>query len=140
MSNLRDLRILVVDDDRFMRNTIRAMLRNIGHFIVTEANDGETALQMIAAQKPELVLCDINMEPMNGLRFVEQLRNHKDSALRDIAVIMLTMQSDAATVEYAANLNIRGYLVKPVSPKQLTHRLQAIFRERRPVTALPAAQ
>jgi two-component system, chemotaxis family, chemotaxis protein CheY len=140
MSNLQDLRILIVDDDPFMRNTIRAMLRVIGRFIVTEANDGETALQMIAARKPELVLCDINMEPMNGLRFVEQLRNHENTALRDVAVVMLTMHSDAATVEYAANLNIRGYLVKPVSPKQLTNRLQAIFRERRPAAALPAVQ
>lgn len=130
MSNLENLRILIVDDEPFMRSTIKAMLRVVGRFIVSDAEDGETALRLLRTAKPELVLCDIGMQPMNGLQFVERLRNHDNHALRDIAVVMLTGHADEATIHIAADLRINGYLVKPISPRLLGDRLQAVFRDR----------
>lgn len=130
MSNLQNLRVLIVDDEPFMRSTIKAMLRIIDRFVVSEAPDGETALQVLPTVKPEVVLCDVNMSPMNGLQFVERLRNHPDPAWRDIAVVMQTVHDDSATIESAAHLRINGYLLKPMSPKRLGDRLRAIFHDR----------
>lgn len=140
MNNLDNLRVLIVDDEPFMRSTIKAMLRIIGKFIVSEAPDGESALRMLPTVKPEVVLCDVNMSPMNGLQFVEHLRQHPDPGLCEIAVVMQTVNDDETTIQSAAHLRINGYLLKPMSPKQLRDRLRAIFRDRAvtEATAAPA--
>jgi two-component system chemotaxis response regulator CheY len=127
MTPLDGLHILILDDEPFIRSTIKAALRVVGRFIVSEAADGETALRMLPTSRPDLVLCDVNMAPMNGLQFVERLRAQPDPELRDLAVVMITTQADVATVQNAGQLRISGYLVKPVSPKQLGDRLRAIF-------------
>jgi len=132
MNNLHNLRVMIVDDEPFMRSTIKAMLRVVGRCIVTEAADGESALALLPKAKPEVVLCDIAMVPMNGLRFVEQLRNHPNPAMRDVAVVMQTVHADEVTIRGAVHLRINGYLLKPMSPKRLGDRLHAIFRDRRP--------
>lgn len=132
MSNLQNLRVMIVDDEPFMRSTIKAMLRLVSRCIVTEADDGETALALLPKAKPEVVLCDIGMAPMDGLQFVGRLRSHPDPAMRDIAVVMQTVHADEATIHSAADLRIDGYLLKPISPKRLSARLHAIFRDRPP--------
>jgi two-component system chemotaxis response regulator CheY len=132
MTDLTNLRILIVDDERFVRSTIKSALAVIGRFIISEAADGETALDLVRDSKPELVLCDIGMQPVSGLEFVKRLRNHDDPALRAIAVMMVTAHADIINVQRAGRLTIEGYLVKPISPKQLRDRLDVIFRDRRP--------
>ena len=131
MTNEETFRILVVDDEPFMRRTVRAMLRRIGCPFVEEAHDGEAALASVAREKPDLVLCDIDMKPMGGLKFVRRLRNNADPALRDLPVIMLTSYADPGVVQAAAKLGISGYLVKPVSPKLLADRLDRMFKGKR---------
>jgi hemerythrin-like metal-binding protein len=140
LSNLQGLSILIVEDELFMRSTIMAVLRAIDRsFVVTAAGDGETALRLIDEHRPELILCDVNMAPMTGLQVVEHLRNHADHALRDIAVIMLTGHVDEVTIQRAMSLNIKGYMVKPVSSKQLEVRLHTIFQDRHQDTILAQA-
>jgi two-component system chemotaxis response regulator CheY len=133
VTNLRNLRVLLVDDEPFMRRTIKAMLRVIDKFVITEADDGESALRLIATKRPDVVFCDISMKPLDGLGLVERLRNHPDPALRDVAVVMLTVDAGEITVRNVSHLNIQGYLVKPVSPKQIGDRLHTIFHDRQPV-------
>ena len=135
MSALPYLRILILDDEPFMRRTIKAMLRVVGRFAVTEAGDGETALRLLPTARPDVVLCDISMEPMNGLQFVQRLRSHSDPRLRAMAVVMLTVHADEPTIQAVADLGINGYLVKPISPKLLGDRLGAIFRDAAQVAA-----
>jgi two-component system chemotaxis response regulator CheY len=120
-------RILLVDDDSFMRSTIKRMLRVIGYGDVSEAGDGSTALSMVEECRPDLIICDIEMAPMRGLEFVEKLRRAEEPALRDTPVIMLTGDVNEATVRNAVKLGIRGYLAKPVSPKQLGARVAAVL-------------
>lgn len=136
MSNLEGLKVLIVDDDPFMRRTIRAVLRAIDRFVVEEAADGDIALGLIDAFRPDIILCDVVMPGMGGLEFVAQLRKNPDAALRLTPVIMLTGRTDEATVRDAARLQIRGFVIKPVSPKLLGGHLQTIFAMRQ---AIPAA-
>jgi len=119
MSGLPGPRILVVDDESFMRMTVRSMLRVIGRFNVEEAADGAAALATLAVFRPDLVLCDIGMAPMGGIEFVEKLRRDHDEARRATRVIMLTADANEATILTVVRLRLVGYLLKPVSPKQL---------------------
>ncbi len=123
-------KVLVVDDEPFMRKTIKAMLRMVGKFLVEEADDGGAALALIPTFKPDIVLCDVRMPRVGGLQFVEQLRGHRDANLRDTPVIMLTVNADEATVLSATRLKVIGYLVKPVSPKQLAAHINAALTHR----------
>ncbi len=64
------------------------------------------------------------------MQFVEQLRGHREAALRDTPVIMLTGNADEATVLNATRLKVSGYLVKPVSPKQLAAHINSALTKR----------
>jgi two-component system chemotaxis response regulator CheY len=133
MSTLDGIRILVVDDEPFMRATIKAVLRAAGRFDVVEADDGDVALAEVELKKPDIVLCDINMPRMEGLRFVELLRKHPAAQMRETPVIILTGRAEVTTVIAASKLQINGYLVKPVSPKQIDVLLQKALGTRQAV-------
>ena len=127
MNKRENRRILIVDDERFMRSTVRVMLRTIGEFTVEEAADGAAALEALPHFKPDVILCDNSMTPMKGLDFVAKLRDHAEAALRGTPVVMLTGDAKEATLLGAAKLKVSGYLVKPVSAKQLAERLRGIL-------------
>ena len=129
MTGLGDLRVLVVDDEPFMRATIKQMLRHIRVTAVEEAGDGQSALDSIAVFKPDLILCDIGMKPMGGLEFVRRLREHPDASRRETSVVMLTVTGDEKVVKEAARLRISGYMVKPISTVQLGARLQSALAQ-----------
>jgi CheY-like chemotaxis protein len=122
------LKVLIVDDEPFMRRTIKAMLRVVGRFLVEEADDGDAALALLPTFRPDIVLCDIQMPRVDGLQFVRQLRNHREGDLRETPVLMLTVSADEATILDATRLKVSGYLVKPVSPKLLGSHISAIVR------------
>lgn len=137
MIKLDGTRVLIVDDEPFMRRTIRVVLRAAGRFEVTEADDGDVALVVAERLKPDVVLCDITMPRMGGLRFVELLRQHPEARMRDLPVIILTGHAEEATVIAAAKLRLNGYLIKPISPKQLSDQLRLVLASR---PAVPAAE
>jgi two-component system chemotaxis response regulator CheY len=132
-------RILLVEDNAFMRGTIKTLLRVLGHLLVDEASDGRAALAAIAKHKPDLVLCDLEMKPMSGTQLIEQLRNHADEGLRSLPVIVITGHADEASVRGAVSLAISGYLLKPVALRDLRARLQAVLG-RAPEAPVAAAQ
>lgn len=129
MSDQELRRILVVDDEPFMRKTVKAMLRMIGRFTVEEAEDGMAALVKIGQFRPNLIICDVGMAPVGGIEFVERLHRLTDAVLRAAPVIMLTADRNEATIKTAARLKLAGYLVKPVSPKQLGVLVNAVIRQ-----------
>jgi len=66
--------VLIIDDDRHMRMLIRNVLFALGVKDVIEASDGTTALEEMKSLHPDMILCDLKMEPMGGMDFVKQLR------------------------------------------------------------------
>lgn len=73
------------------------------------------------------VLCDIQMAPMGGLEFVRQLRGSTHQRLSELRVIMLTRNADKETVLASRRPNIGDFMMKPISPKQLSIRLTTVF-------------
>lgn len=123
-----DLSVLVVDDEPIVRTTIVDQLIGFGVRIVREAGDGEAALREIAFAMPDLILCDVNMRPMDGMAFLERLRSLEQMGAGSARFLFLTADSQLETVARAAELQVDGYLVKPVAPDALAKRLDALFR------------
>ncbi len=124
-------RILLVDDEAFIRTTIKHMLRGMAAYRtleVLDASNGATALELVRTSEPCLILCDVSMAPMSGLDFVKELRGLPDLWLRQIPVVMLTADAQEETVAKAMSLGANGYLLKPISTKQLHARIEATFK------------
>jgi len=129
-SSLDQLKVLVVDDQDFIRAIIRKMLSQIGIATVIEARDGASALQQVSDQRPDLVICDVRMRPLDGFGFVEALR--RDPGGCATPVILLTGHTDPETVERARSVGVDGFLVKPVLAPALEDRIIAVISARRP--------
>jgi two-component system chemotaxis response regulator CheY len=128
--NLADLRILIVDDDQFMREMTKQIVHAFGVYAIELADTGASGLELIASFSPDVVLCDIEMSPMSGIELLRRVRHHADAKLRDTAVIMLTGHAEMKVVDQARQLRANGYLVKPISPSQLNAKLGAAAAQR----------
>lgn len=120
---------LVVDDHPFMREIVRNILRDIGFGTVISAPDGTAALHTLrdSEYKFDVIICDVDMEPMNGLDFLAELRLSDLDALRAIPVILLTAHSDKMTVVGAMEAGTDAYLLKPVSRASLKARVDFVL-------------
>lgn len=109
-------RILLVDDQRLMREGLRTLLELENDFeIVGEAGDGQAALDLYAQLQPDVVLMDIRMPVMNGVEATRRLRERWPEA----KVIILTTFDDDANVFEGVRAGARGYLLKDVSGADL---------------------
>jgi CheY-like chemotaxis protein len=119
MTDLKLLHILLVDDDEVdVMNVQRAFKKNNILNPLFVASDGIQALEMLREptlipRERRLVLLDLNMPRMNGLELLRALR--EDPALRTITVVVLTTSDDDRDKVEAYNLNVAGYILKPVT-------------------------
>ena len=108
--------VLVVDDSITVRRVTQRLLKREG-FRVALANDGLHALEVLAQEKPNVVLSDIEMPRMDGFDLVRNIRN--DLHLRDLPVIMITSRIAQKHREHAMELGVDHYLGKPYSEDEL---------------------
>jgi CheY-like chemotaxis protein len=102
-------RVLLVEDDRFLRRAAEASLRQRG-FAVTVASDGEEALRQVGAAAPDLILLDLLMPKVTGIEVLRALR--ADEATKSIPVLILSNSSREQDVEELKELGVTDYLVK----------------------------
>lgn len=121
-------KILVVEDEAVMRTFVLNTLRRIGIQSIESCADGASALTMVESFKPDLVLTDIHMEPMDGLEFVRQLRAHPSAALRNTRVIFMSADTSAGTLNEAMPLGTFGYIVKPPRLETLRAKLELALK------------
>ncbi|HEY9670871.1 MAG TPA: response regulator [Waterburya sp.] len=118
----KQLSVLLVDDDEVDVMTVKRAFKknNITHPLYVASN-GLEALQLLSGntlpkllpQGRRLILLDLNMPKMNGIEFLRELR--ADPALRAIPVIVLTTSNEDKDKVEAYNLNVAGYIIKPVT-------------------------
>ena len=135
-ARIETLRVLVVDDDLYMRKVVRTLLAAIGVRTVYEANDGRTGLDAIRAHAPDLVIVDWEMPGMDGAQFVRTVRVPGEFPLPDVPIIMLSGHGERWRVIEAARIGAHEYLLKPVSTKSLRDRIAAILCQARPTVKL----
>ncbi|MFQ5763781.1 MAG: two-component system response regulator [Rhodospirillales bacterium] len=134
---VQDLKVLIVDDDRSMRTLIRNVLMQLGVQDVSDVPDGAQALEDIRAFRPNLILCDMKMEPVGGIEFVRQLRADKDSVFRFVPIIMITAYADLNTVAEARDAGVTEFMAKPLSAAALEKRINRVLKNSRPFVEAP---
>jgi len=117
------VRILVVDDDPGVRDSLRRSLAFNG-YEVELAEDGQQALTAIALRRPEAVILDVMMPGLDGLETCRRLR----AAGEDIPVLMLTARESVADRVSGLDAGADDYLVKPFALDELLARLRALLR------------
>ena len=130
------LRVLVVDDDHYMRKVVRTMLNAIGVKTVYEASDGVAGLEAIRQHDPDLVIVDWEMPMIDGAQFVRMVRSPGEFPMPDVPIIMLSGHGDRWRVVEAARIGAHEYLLKPVSTKSLHDRIVTIIGRPRPTVQL----
>ena len=105
----RPARILLAEDDRFLRRAGEVSLKRAGYEVVT-ASDGEEALQVARAQPPDLLLLDLIMPRMQGFQVLTELK--RDPATAGIPVIILSNLGQEHDVQRAMEAGARAYLIK----------------------------
>ena len=122
------LRALVIDDQRTMRAIIRRLLSQIGVHNVDEAEDGEQAIEKLrnpTADKPDIIICDLHMENMDGMDFCNHVRRDKNDDIRHLPVIILTGEQDTFVHDVTKQVGATTVLVKPVSAADLKSQIEA---------------
>lgn len=104
------LRGVIADDEVLIRMYIRGILESNGYEVAGEAEDGMDAVAICREQKPDFVIMDINMPVMTGLEAARVINEEKLAGF----IIVLTAYRDKEIAEKAVNLDIMGYIVKPV--------------------------
>jgi len=107
-------RLLIAEDEAIIRLDLKEMLEEEGYNVVGEAADGEAALRLARANKPDLVIMDVKMPGMDGLAAAEKVIEE-----RLAAVLILTAFSQRDLVRRAAEAGAMGYLVKPFQKSDL---------------------
>lgn len=115
-------KILVVDDEAMICRILATRLSMVGYQVLTAA-DGKEALEVFAANNPDLVVLDVMMPQLDGYAVCEQIRETSE-----VPIIMLTALSDVADRITGLKLGADDYLTKPFSPKELEARIAAILR------------
>lgn len=124
--------VLVIEDMTSVRKLIKNMLLQLGIRGIHEAADGKAGLDETVRTCPTVVLCDVHMEPVDGLQYLKHLRGHPTRTIAMTPVIMLTSDGNKETVMMAKEHHANGYLVKPVSLNHLKSRIDAVLRGHAP--------
>lgn len=125
------LSVLVVDDTVSMRNLIVSVLEALNVGNVYQAANGEQGYGLFCQHKPDIVLVDWLMEPMNGIELTEKIRNDTDSPDRMTPIILITGYSAKPRVVEARDAGVTEFLVKPFAAIDLTKRIQHVINNPR---------
>jgi two-component system KDP operon response regulator KdpE len=122
--------ILVVDDEPQIRRVLRATLSSNGYEVI-EAQSGQEAIEMVVAERPELILLDVNMPGMNGLEACNKIRMSFDGP-----IIMVTIRNTERDKIAALDAGADDYVVKPFAIGELLARIRAALRRSNPEESL----
>jgi DNA-binding response OmpR family regulator len=128
-STLEMGRIWIVDDDTEMLNAIRLMLRVMNHEAQGFPNARTAAQALLAGQRPELMIVDINMPEVSGLDLLEFVRRRTD--WQQVPILMLSTEAADVTVDRALALGADGYVTKPATIEELERALNSAMQKRK---------
>jgi len=124
MPNAMAMKVLIVDDQKSVRQMTRMTLEQIGVRHIMEAENGVAALATAGTQPLDLIISDYNMPEMDGLGLLRAVRSHP--AVRKVPFILLTGRGDKELVVMAAQAGVNNYLVKPFTPDILRTKIEQV--------------
>ena len=121
----KNMPILIIDDYKTMLKIVRGLLNQLGFTNIEEATDGTMAWNMMQEKQYKLLLCDWNMEPMNGLDLLKKIR--ADEKFKTMPFIMVTAETKAENIMIAKQAGVNNYIVKPFNLATLKTKMQAVI-------------
>jgi signal transduction histidine kinase len=129
----RPTTVLVVDDDAIVREFMSATLEDAG-FVVTTAEDGESAVRLCVENPPDLVIADVLMPGMDGFQLCEELRARPET--EHVPILVATGLDDASSIVKAFDVGATDFINKPIKWVILNYRVQYMLRTSRVANAL----
>lgn len=130
--NIEQISFLVVDDNSPMRALLNTILRQLGVQNVVDAVDGKTAFARLGDFDPDIILCDWNMQPIDGIEFVRMVRTAPNSPNPFVPIVMLSGHAEISRIVEARDAGVNEFMAKPVSAAKLYTRIKAIIDHPRP--------
>ncbi len=119
---MSDIKVLIVDDDENICELISLYLKKEGYITVC-ANDGEEALSKFKTSQPDLIILDVMLPKIDGIRVCREIR-----ASSNVPIIMLTAKGETFDKVLGLEMGADDYLVKPFEAKELVARIKAVLR------------
>jgi two-component system, chemotaxis family, chemotaxis protein CheY len=123
---MADYSCLVVEDSPMMRQLVVFALGRISNLSVTEADDGVDGLRKLAAGKFDIILTDINMPIMDGLKLIQRVR--MDATHKDTPIVVITTEGGREDRERALRLGANAYITKPIQAPRVMATVKELLR------------
>lgn len=130
--DLRDVSVLLVDDNANMRKLVAEILKAAGVRRIREAGDGLDALKIFQTQEIDIVFTDLMMHPVDGLAFIRWIRTSSASPNPYVPIIMMTGHATQRTLTAARMAGVTEFLAKPLTARGVMHRINEIVNNPRP--------
>ena len=129
--------VLLVDDHTLFREGLAGLLRRKADLeVVGSTSNGEEGLKLARTLMPDLILMDVNMEPMGGLEATRRIK----SEMPDACIVMVTMSEDDQDLFEAIKSGAQGYILKNVSPTDLFKFIDEVFAGEMPISGVMATK
>jgi len=127
-------KILIVDDDPDIREAASIILESAGHEVVT-AQDGLEGLELLKAEKPDIMILDLLMPKMDGFSVCKELQDTRWSRFRGMPILILTSVREEASrrryeLETGLELDVADYVEKPIAPEVLLERVARLVKNK----------
>lgn len=119
------VRVLLVDDSTYIRTVLGSILTEAGFEVAGEAADGEEAIRKYMNLKPDLVLMDVIMEPMNGMAATKAILDEDPEA----KILMVTVLEDKDILLDLMKIGAKGYITKPFSKEAIAEKITEVMGE-----------
>ncbi|MBV8045887.1 MAG: response regulator [Paludibacterium sp.] len=132
--DLSNIKVLVVDDQLLVRTLISQVLRNFGmkSEFIFQATDGNNALHVLAARHVDIILCDMQMAPVNGMDLLKEIRCARTSNAPDLPFVFLSGHPERNNILMASKLHADGFVIKPPKPNDIEKNLLTALERPRP--------
>ena len=117
---------LVVEDSPMMRQLLVFALSRVKNLKVTEADDGVDGLRKLASNKYDVILTDINMPIMDGLKLVKRVRT--DPIHKDTPIVVITTEGSEEDRQRAIDLGANAYITKPIQAPQVIAKVKELLK------------
>ena len=124
---MEKVRVLLVDDSTYIRTVLGSIIVDAGFEVVGEAADGEEAIRKYMEHKPDIVLMDVIMEPMNGMAATEAILDKDPAAL----ILMVTVLETKEILVDLIKIGAKGYITKPFSKEEIAEKIREVIKGER---------
>ncbi len=116
---------LIVEDSPMMRQLLVFAMSRVKNMAITEADDGVEALKMLAGAKFDIVITDINMPIMDGLKLVKRIRS--DAVHSNVPIVIITTEGAEEDRQRALQLGANAYITKPIQAPQVISKVKELL-------------